>query len=86
MEIKKRDFIIKYFGCHTTIDGNQVLTSLANSSRVPVDEFWNVFSSDAERYFEIWHIKGKFELSLILDDVTRKSIERKHIACFDIFN
>lgn len=35
MEIKKRDFIIKYFGCHTTIDDNQVLTSLANASLVP---------------------------------------------------
>ena len=80
METKKRDFIIKYFGCYTTIDDNQVLTSLANASRVPVEEFWNVFSGDAERYFEIWHIKGTFELSLILDDVTRKSIERKHIA------
>lgn len=80
METKKSDFIIKHFGCYTNIDGKQVLTSLANASRVPVEEFWNVFSGDAERYFEIWHIKGTFELSLILDDVTRKSIERKHIA------
>ena len=48
METKKSDFIIKHFGCYTNIDGKQVLTSLANASRVPVEEFWNVFSGDAE--------------------------------------
>ena len=79
METKKIDFIIKYFGCYTTIDGKKVLTSLANASRVPIDEFWNVFYGDAEKYFDIIPTGDKKELSLILDETTRKSTER--ICC-----
>ena len=77
METKKRDFIIKYFGCYTTIDDNQVLTSLADASRVPVEEFWNVFSGDAEKYFEIWPTDGMSELSLVLDGIIRRHIEQE---------
>ena len=67
METKKIDFIIKYFGCYTTIDGKKVLTSLANSSRVPAEEFWNVFTGDADKYFDIWKIENEKELSLTID-------------------
>lgn len=54
--------------------------SLANASRVSVEKFWNVFSGDAEKYFEIIPTEDKKELSLILDDATRKSIELKYIT------
>ena len=55
METKKRDFIIKYFGCYTTIDDNQVLTSLANASRVPVEEFWKVKQVPVPAF----HVRGQ---------------------------
>jgi hypothetical protein len=77
METKKIDFIIKYFGCYTTIDGKKVLTSLANASRVSVEEFWNVFSGDAKKYFEIRETEEERELSLILDNAIKKKIERE---------
>jgi len=53
METKKIDFIIKHFGCYTPIGDKNVLTSLATMSFVPVDEFWNVFTGDAYKYFQI---------------------------------
>lgn len=80
METKKIDFIKKHFGCYTTIDGKQVLTSLANASRVPIEDFWNVFSGDAQKFFEIRIADGEKELSLVLDDAKRKKIENQYIA------
>lgn len=77
MDTKKLNFIIKHFGCYTTKDGKQVLTSLANSSRVPVKEFWNVFYGDAENYFEIWPTDGMHGLSLVLNERIRRSIEKE---------
>ena len=43
MESKKRKFIIDHFGCKTPIGEEWVLTSLANSSTVSAEEFWNEF-------------------------------------------
>ena len=80
MEIKKRDFIIKYFGCHTTIDDNQVLTSLANASLVPEDEFWNVFTGDAKIIFDIRESEFKNKIHLTLDEGIRKHVEREYIT------
>lgn len=75
METKKLNLIIKCFGCYTFIGGRQVLTSLANASRVPVEEFWNVFFGDAKKYFDILPTEDKKELSLILDERIRKYLE-----------
>ena len=77
MEYKKRKFIIDHFGCKTQIGDEWVLTSLANSSRVPAEEFWNVFTGDADKYFDIWKTENEKELSLTLDDKLRKRIERE---------
>ena len=77
MESKKRKFIIDSFGCKTQIGEEWVLTSLANSSTVPAEEFWNVFSGDAENYFDIWKTENEKKLSLTLDDAIRKRIERE---------
>lgn len=77
METKKQNFIIKHFGCYTIKDGKQILTSLANASRVPVEEFWDVFSSDAERIFDIRVSEFKNEIHLTLDERIRKNIERE---------
>lgn len=75
MDYKKRNFIIEHFGCKTQIGEEWVLTSLANSSRVSPDEFWNVFSGDAEKYFDIRKTENEKELSLVLDNDVRKWIE-----------
>jgi len=80
METKKQNFIIKHFGCYTIVGGKKVLTSFANASRVPVEEFWDVFSSDAEKYFEIKLTEDKKELSLMLDERIRKHVEREYIT------
>jgi len=80
METKKLNFVIKHFGCYTIKDGKQILTSLANASRVPVEEFWDVFSGDAEKYFEIRLTEDKKVLSLILDERIRKHVEREYIT------
>jgi hypothetical protein len=77
MESKKRKFIIDHFGCKTPIGEEWVLTSLANSSTVSAEEFWNEFSGDAENYFDIWKTENEKELSLTLDDKIRKRIERE---------
>lgn len=76
METTKIDFIIKYFGCYTTIDGKEVLTSLANTCFAPVVEFWNMFSGDAEKYFEIRESDDKNKLYLILDSGIRRYVEQ----------
>lgn len=77
METKKQNFIIKHFGCYTIVGGKKVLTSFANASRVPVEEFWDVFSSDAERIFDIRVSDFKNEIHLTLDERIRKNIERE---------
>ena len=77
MDSKKRNFIIDKFGCKTQIEKEWVLTSLANSSTVSTEEFWNVFSGDAENYFDIRKAENEKELSLTLDDAIRKRIERE---------
>lgn len=77
METKKQNFIIKHFGCYTIIGGKKVLTSFANASRVPIEEFWDVFSSDAERIFDIRVSEFKNEIHLTLDERIRKNIERE---------
>ena len=77
MEKKIINFIIKHFGCYTLIEGKDVLTSLATMSFVPIEEFWNVFSGDAEKYFGIRRTKNKSKLTLILDEKIRKHIEQK---------
>jgi hypothetical protein len=77
METKKQNFIIKHFGCYTIVGGKKVLTSFANASRVPVEEFWDVFSSDAERIFDIRVSEFKNEIHLTLDERIRKNIERE---------
>lgn len=77
MESKKLNFIIKYFGCYTNIDGKQVLTSLANMSLVPVEEFWDVYSGDAEKYFEILPSEDVKKLSLVLDKGIIRVIEHE---------
>ena len=76
MDKKKIDFIIKYFGCETPINGEMVLTSLANASTVPADEFWNVFTGDAERIFDIRESELKNKIHLTLDERIIKNIER----------
>ena len=76
MDKKKIDFIIKYFGCKTPINGEMVLTSLANASTVPADEFWNVFTGDAERIFDIRESELKNKIHLTLDERIIKNIER----------
>ena len=81
MDKKKIDFITKYFGCKTPINGEMVLTSLANASTVPTDEFWNVFTGDAERIFDISKSEYKNRLHLVLDDRIRKYIEQKKGIC-----
>lgn len=80
METKKQNFIIKHFGCYTIKDGKQILTSLANASRVPVEEFLSEFTGDAEKYFEIKLTEDKKELSLMLDERIRKHVEREYIT------
>ena len=77
MDKKKIDFMIKYFGCKTPINGEMVLISLANASTVPADEFWNVFTGDAERIFDIRESEFKNEMHLTLDEGIRKKIERE---------
>ena len=77
MDKKKINFIIKYFGCKTPINGKMVLTSLANASTVPAEEFWNVFTGDAERIFDIRESEFKNKIHLTLDDGIRKDIERE---------
>jgi len=77
MESKKRKFIIDHFGCKTQIGEEWVLTSIANSSTVSAEEFWNVFSGDAENYFDIWKSEDENKLSLTLDNTIRKQIERE---------
>ena len=77
MDKKKINFIIQYFGCKTPINGEMVLTSLANVSRVPTNVFWGVFTGDAYDYFQIEKSEKENELVLILDDVIRKEIERE---------
>lgn len=77
MDKKKINFIIQYFGCKTPINGEMVLTSLANVSRVPTNVFWNVFTGDAYDFFQIEKSEKENELVLILDDVIRKEIERE---------
>ena len=76
MDKKKINFIIKYFGCKTPINGEMVLTSLANASTVPADEFWNVFTGDAERIFDIRESEFKNKIHLTLDERIIKNIER----------
>lgn len=73
------DFIIKHFGCYTLIGGEKVLTSLATMSFVPVDDFWNVFTGNACKYFQISKTENGKELVLIIDDILRKQIEREII-------
>lgn len=77
MESKKRKFIIDHFGCKTQIGEEWVLTSIANSSTVSAEEFWNVFTGDAENYFDIWKSEDENKLSLTLDNTIRKQIERE---------
>lgn len=77
METKKLNFIIEHFGCTTPIDGNDVLTSLGNKSRASIEDFWNTFSGDAEKYFEIIPTGEKKELSLTLDKRIRRHIEQE---------
>lgn len=77
MELNKLNFIIKHFGCYIIKDGKQILTSLANASRVHVEEFWDVFSGDAERIFDIRVSEFKNEIHLTLDKRIRKNIERE---------
>ena len=77
MESKKRKFIIDHFGCKTQIGEEWVLTSLANSSTVSAEKFWNVFFGDAEDYFDIWKTENEKKLSLTLDNAIRKQIERE---------
>ena len=77
MDKKKIDFITKYFGCKTPINGKMVLTSLGNASLVPEDEFWNVFTGDTERIFDIRKSEFKNKIHLTLDDGIRKNIERE---------
>ena len=76
MDKKKINFIIKYFGCKTPINGKMVLTSLANASTVPAEEFWNVFTGDAERIFDIRESELKNKIHLTLDERIIKNIER----------
>lgn len=80
MEKKKVNFIIEHFGCYTTIDGKQILTSIANASRVPIEEFWNAFTGDAEKFFDIMPTEDKKDLSLVLDERIRKYVEREYIT------
>ena len=80
MDKKKLDFIVKHFGCYTTIDGKQVLTSIANASRVPIEEFWNVFTGDTKKFFDIMPTEDKKDLSLVLDERIRKHVERECIT------
>lgn len=80
METKKLNFIIEHFGCYTIVGGKKVLTSIANASRVLVEEFWNVFFGGADKYFEIRSTEDKKELSLILDERIRKHVEREYIT------
>ena len=77
MDKKKLDFIVKHFGCKTTINGEDVLTSLGNASTVSTNDFWNVFTGDAENYFDIWKTENDNMLSLTLDDNIRKRIEKE---------
>lgn len=76
MDKKKINFIIKYFGCKTPINGKMVLTSLANASTVPAEEFWNVFNGDAGRIFDIRESEFKNKIHLTLDERIIKNIER----------
>ena len=76
MDKKKINFIIKYFGCKTPINGKMVLTSLANASTVPAEEFLNVFTGDAERIFDIRESELKNKIHLTLDERIIKNIER----------
>lgn len=76
MDKKIIDFITKYFGCKTPINDEMVLTSLANASTVPTDEFWNIFTGDAERIFDIRESEFKNKIHLTLDERIIKNIER----------
>ena len=80
MERKTINFVTKHFGCYTTIDGKQVLTSIANASRVPIEEFWNVFTGDTKKFFDIMPTEDKLDLSLVLDERIRKHVEREYIT------
>lgn len=80
MEKKKVNFIVEHFGCYTTIDGKQILTSIANASRVPIEEFWNVFTGDAEKFFDTMPTEDKKDSSLVLDERIRKYVEREYIT------
>ena len=80
METKKLNFIIKHFGCYTSIEDENVLTSLGNASRVSKKEYWNVFSGDAEDFFDIRKTEDENELYLIFDEGIRKHVEREYIT------
>lgn len=77
MDSKQRKYIIEKFGCKTPVGDDWVLTSMGNASTVPADEFWNVFSGDAEKYFDIRKSENEKELSLTLDNTIRKRLERE---------
>lgn len=77
MERKILNFEINHFGCYTTIDGKQMLTSIANASRGQIEEFGDAFSSDAEKYFDIMPTEDKKDLSLILDKGIIRATEQE---------
>ena len=79
MDKKQLNFIKTYFGCYTPIEGVKVLTSLGTMSIVPADEFWNVFSGDAEQYFEIIPTEDDKVLSIITDEIIRNKLEKEII-------
>ena len=77
MEINKINFIVDHFGCYTFRDGERVLTSLGTMSIVPSDEFWNVFTGDANRYFSIRESESNGELTLFLDNRVKLELEKE---------
>lgn len=79
MEIKKINFIKDYFGCYTIKNGERVLTSLGNMSIVPSDEFWNVFTGDANRFFSIRESENKGKLTLLLHSSVKIEIEKEFL-------
>ena len=80
MDKKKLDFIVKHFGCKTTINGEDVLTSLGNASTVSTNDFWNVFTGDAKIIFDIRESEFKNKIHLTLDEGIRKHVEREYIT------
>lgn len=76
MDLKKLDFIKKHFGCYTLINKERVLTSIGTMSIVPSNEFWNIFSGDAEKYFMINVSETKGDLVITLKDGISIEIER----------